>query len=348
MVMPPELCLLCSHPGSKRVPASDRQGTTCYHCPRCGFYHVVNSVAYGLQRRKDDLFRLACVAVEHKLGQGPDGVTGFVLIDERGSPSEAELAFPGFRIFELDDMLKSFPHGSQLLKRAMLNLSRMVSHPTDPIPWDVQSSPYALFTCRRDLDFTTHELEEAEYVKIYSGGGVKSLRIRPKGWDRIAEWEQSERKLDSSQAFVAMWFTSDMQELYRTGIEPAIKRAGFTGRKIDLVEHNNEITDEIITEIRKSRFVVADFTAGRCRKCEECKHKTDCKDQVRPRGGVYYEAGFAKGLGLEVIWIVHKDQLKQTHFDIRERNFIDYADAEDLKERLYNRIVATIGQGTAK
>ena len=40
-------------------------------------------------------------------------------------------------------------------------------------------------------------------------------------------------------------------------------------------------------QIRKSKFLIADFTGQ--------------------RGGVYYEAGFAYGLGLPVIWTCRKD-----------------------------------------
>ena len=65
-----------------------------------------------------------------------------------------------------------------------------------------------------------------------------------------------------------------------------IEDAGYEAVRIDEKEHTNKIDDEIIAEIRRSRFVVADFTQG--------------KDGAR--GGVYYEAGFAHGLGIEVIF----------------------------------------------
>ena len=45
--------------------------------------------------------------------------------------------------------------------------------------------------------------------------------------------------------------------------------------RIDRHEHVNKIDDEIIAEIRRARFVVADFTHG----------------DTGGRGSVYYEAG---------------------------------------------------------
>ena len=50
------------------------------------------------------------------------------------------------------------------------------------------------------------------------------------------------------------------------------------------------MVDRILAEIRKSKFVVADFTScGECIACDKCEH-------IGARGGVYFEAGFALGL----------------------------------------------------
>ena len=91
---------------------------------------------------------------------------------------------------------------------------------------------------------------------------------------------------------------------------------------MDLKEHNDKICDAIVAEIRKSRFVVADFTGH--------------------RGGVYFEAGFALGLGIPVIWTCKKEELPKTHFDTRQYNHIDWENEGDLFIRLKNRIEATI------
>jgi hypothetical protein len=62
------------------------------------------------------------------------------------------------------------------------------------------------------------------------------------------------------------------------------------------------------------------------------------------RSGVFYEAGFAKGLGREVVFTVREadvEKLKE-HFDTRQYNHIVYDSPEDLRKKLYNRIGATI------
>jgi hypothetical protein len=60
-----------------------------------------------------------------------------------------------------------------------------------------------------------------------------------------------------------MWFDTSMTPIYDQAFDPAIRAAGYHPIKIDLKHHNNKIDDEIIAEIRQSRFVVADFTGNR-------------------------------------------------------------------------------------
>ena len=62
------------------------------------------------------------------------------------------------------------------------------------------------------------------------------------------------------QGFVAMSFDPVMNDAWQRGFSTAIKDAGYEPLRIDMKEHVNGITDEIIAEIRQSRFVVADYT----------------------------------------------------------------------------------------
>jgi hypothetical protein len=139
----------------------------------------------------------------------------------------------------------------------------------------------------------------------------------------------------SDRAFVAMWFSKEMHEAYEPGIKPAITQNGFQSIRIDQKEHNNKIDDEIISEIRKSRFVVADFTCGIVTDGE--------KLTAIARGGVYFEAGFALGLGIPVIWCCRYDLISDVHFDTRQYNHIVWEHPDDLRAKLTNRIGALVG-----
>jgi nucleoside 2-deoxyribosyltransferase len=161
---------------------------------------------------------------------------------------------------------------------------------------------------------------------FFIGGGA-SLRPTMTGWSRIEELSQPQT--DSSQAFVAMWFHDSTTEAYVKGIAPAVIATGYKPVRIDSKEHNNKIDDEIIAEIRRSRFLVADFT---------CEPKN-------ARGGVYYESGFAQGLGIPVIWTCKDTSIDDLHFDTRQYAHIVWKDPADLFVKLKNRIGATIGDG---
>ena len=128
-----------------------------------------------------------------------------------------------------------------------------------------------------------------------------------------------------------MWFDESMMAVYQEGIEPAIRAAGYRPLRIDQKEHINRIDDEIIAEIRRSRFLVADFTQG----------------GEGARGGVYYEAGFAQGLGLPVVFTCRKDSLDDLHFDTNHYNHIAWSTPEELRDKLRNRILAApqLGEG---
>lgn len=338
----PFKCVLCHHANSQRLP-SRHHLLTQYSCPRCGSYYIADlafhqSGAFG----GDGPFRMACVASEFRLKHTTTSVPGFVLTDDWKLDFSVETALPTYRIYKSDEMLKAFPSGAELTDRSLLNLARLVQHPVDVIAPGNDDLQYILFCPSRNLLAHVMLMEGMGTVeRVNNSPDNVMLRITPSGWQRIQEL--SRLPSESKQGFVAMWFDPSMDAFYEQGIRPAIEDdANLTCRKIDLKEHNNKICDEIIAEIRKSRFVVADFTAGYCSHCEDCQKKPECKRQVMPRGGVYFEAGMAMGLGIPVIWTVHKDQIGQVHFDTRQYNHIVYESPEELRRKLYNRIASTI------
>jgi hypothetical protein len=116
-----------------------------------------------------------------------------------------------------------------------------------------------------------------------------------------------------------------LQDAWANGFDPVIRAAGFRPVRIDKEDYVGGITDEILAEIRRSRFVVADYT-----------------DQ---RNGVYFEAGFAEGLGLKVIPTCRVDEIDRLHFDIKHLNTLPWKSAAELAEGLNRRIRAVIGAG---
>ena len=181
--------------------------------------------------------------------------------------------------------------------------------------------------------------------------------ITVKGYQRVKEIKKPGK--ESQICFVAMWFSHEMKEVYEKAIKPAIEyieegetQPRYKAIRIDNVEHLNDINDEIISKIRRSRFMVCDLTEY--------------------RGGVYFEAGFAYGLGLDIIYTCRKDWIKHeflkndkgneikqlfdsngnridvrkegVHFDIEHRNRIDWEKdkLDEFKGKLEKRIKARI------
>jgi hypothetical protein len=136
----------------------------------------------------------------------------------------------------------------------------------------------------------------------------------------------------TTQAFVAMWFDSSMDAAYQFGFERAIAEAGYRPLRIDRKDHSNKINDEIIGEVQRSRFVVADFTCSLIAQ--------EAGDVAISRGGVYYEAGFTQGLGIPVSWTCREECIKHVHFDTRQYNHIVWKTSDELREKHHNRIRA--------
>lgn len=147
-----------------------------------------------------------------------------------------------------------------------------------------------------------------------------NCNITAKGWERVVEISNSQPS--SNQAFVAMSFEPELTDIWRNGLKPALEETGYDPIRMDIVEHNGRIDDQIIAEIRKSALLIADFTGQ--------------------KAGVYFEAGLAIGIGIPVIWTCNESDIKNVHFDTRQYNYIGWDNAEELRQKLINRIEAII------
>lgn len=176
--------------------------------------------------------------------------------------------------------------------------------------------------------FSTYLVDETAYLSCTNRIPLtlNNIQITPKGYAFLDSLKHTNTL--SQIGFCAMWFDTNVTPVWTDAISLAIRDAGYDPKRIDTHQHNNRIDDEIIAMIRRSKFVVADFTGQ--------------------RGGVYFEAGFALGLGLTVIWTCEKSDLEKVHFDNRQYNFLLWEKDKlaEFKEALQNRIEATLGHGT--
>jgi nucleoside 2-deoxyribosyltransferase len=151
------------------------------------------------------------------------------------------------------------------------------------------------------------------------------FRITPKGFERIDELRITKHK---TNAFVAMWFDKGqtlLQDAYENAMKKAIEDVTILkALRADKEHFNTDINDWILGNAKQSAFMIADFTGN--------------------RGGVYFEAGYAMGLGVEVIFTCQDNpkHTKNLHFDTNHRNHIFWKTPADLYESLVDRIIATV------
>jgi hypothetical protein len=150
-------------------------------------------------------------------------------------------------------------------------------------------------------------------------------RVMLKSWGLLKAEEIGSKGGSGGQGFVAMSFSPALREAWTNAFDPAIRNAGYTPFRIDEKDFVGGITDEIIAEIRRSRFVVADYT--------------------EQKNGFYFEAGFALGLNLTVIQTAREDHIGNLHFDIKHLNTLPWKSPADLATKLERRIRAVVGAG---
>jgi hypothetical protein len=144
----------------------------------------------------------------------------------------------------------------------------------------------------------------------------------------------------STQSFVATWASVGDDAL--AALERAVRAAGLEPIVGVHIGGLDRVTDDIEAGIRRSRLLIADFTGNRT--------------------GVYWEAGFARGLGLPVIFTCHATSAGEVvehdpvvggaskvgtkawrdliHFDVEQFPHIFWKDPKDLEDRVLKRIQA--------
>jgi hypothetical protein len=120
--------------------------------------------------------------------------------------------------------------------------------------------------------------------------------------------------------FVAMPMDKDDHQLVDVleAIKVGAKECGLTAERVDEEESNERITDRMLDSIRKAEFVIADLTNG--------------------RPNVFYEAGYAHGIGKIPIYVAREGT--QLHFDVKDYPIIMFRNMKELREGVTKRLRA--------
>lgn len=192
-----------------------------------------------------------------------------------------------------------------------------------------------LFICNtlKESNLVTYDIDSLNQKYDYA-----KFTLTATGWNRIDELQKN--KVDNKKVFVSMAFNNQTRNT-REAIRQGIVKAGFECTLIDEKIHNHQIVPEMFRLIRESQLLVLDIS--------------------EPNYGAYYEAGYALGLGKEVIVCCKQkvfsgekisnikltDEEKKKfgkyikpHFDIVQKQILLWNNYEDLTKKLSEWIKA--------
>lgn len=343
-------CHLC---GSKQIEVirTEYRDVRHWRCDRCGDVLVAYSTIVSLPKYKSDLWLLSAFCRKRtKLRLPPEMIHNNNIEKFIGQMS------PPANVSEAKNRIIK-----ELVKRSDLMGGWLEYDPN--LNLDVVLH-------KGEEDFIIRSLKDTGIIEIEGMiKGEDKIRLSPKGWEAYEELKNI--NLESNQVFIAMWYnekTVKLREALRTGVE----EAGYYPVIVDERHFTGNIMDYVLGRIRESKFVIADFTVSPEEEVEINKEKSDELENLKvksgTRGGVYYEAGFAKGLGLEVIHTCKNDNISKNrlHFDVAQENTMFWND-EDVKissvrsyeerekagdiylsEQIFDRIISIFGSGTSQ
>ncbi len=158
------------------------------------------------------------------------------------------------------------------------------------------------------------------------------ISLAPAGYEKIEQLQMDIK--NNKKVFISMAFI-DNTTLIRNALKKAIISANYTPILMDETIHNKQIVPEMLRLIRESRILIMDIT--------------------EPNYGAYYEAGYAQGLGKEVIITCSEERFNKKyeteeekkyekylkpHFDIAQKQILLWKDTDDLTDKLKEWIKA--------
>jgi len=130
--------------------------------------------------------------------------------------------------------------------------------------------------------------------------------------------KSSNIKIEKDYAFIAMPMDPNDHQLIDVldAVKEAAKRCGVKAERVDEPQSNERITDRIIDSIQKAEFVIVDLS--------------------KSRPNVFFEAGYAHGLGkIPIYFAKHGTTIE---FDLKDYPVLFYHNLRELKESIEKRI----------
>lgn len=308
-------CVICQFP---EISVNEAAAfTICVKCPRCGTYFINEGSYEMLGMRSENLPHTASswIKEQNRLYNTPPMLYDDDLEMLRTIPDKT-----------IESKLELFMN--ELNQKGVLVASKTLNTNKDGDP------SWLSVTWSKDYDELQAIIQEAINTELIAGdittflSGDWSAHLTSLTFKGRSFIESLGHIHDlSNKVFLAFHFTNEMKETFEKTVRKAI--TDISDGKLEAVRVSTsgtstetKIDDALISMIKSSRVVIADFTGQRT--------------------AVYYEAGFAMGLGIPVIWTCREDEVDKLSFDTRQYPHILWKDEKDLYKQLSERISAQI------
>ena len=335
-------CYFCNSESEMTIIGTNKQ-TRFVNCPICGRYEVSSSF---FEPELKDIVAAYLYHHEKERRERSSSFFYFLGEDNDFDKNSHEQSIP-MRIVTKDEIKSFYP--TQFSDRVNMSLLALANrsgyfgniiHITDEEMlsllfirrFDDQGEPLQRERIHLQYKSILEYFEEQGYLAGRASSFDTTIQLLANGWKQIEKLQAEDNY--NKEVFVSMSF-ADSTKPIREAIKEGIKQAGFSPKFMDEIIHNRQIVPEMFRLIRECRFLIMDISD--------------------PNYGAYYEAGYALGLGKEVIITCKEEVLShkyvtdeekkyerylKPHFDIVQKQILVWSDYEDLTHKLTEWIKA--------
>lgn len=315
-------CPVCEEPECSS-PGYVEKDTQEFNCKCCGLFRLsgtANSILLGVFSRKERAY-LSHVAANIGLREIPyfDSYNVESIMKEAKFFSPMEQA--EHIILHIGDILKENPAEYKYIY--LKNLKSIAGSNT------VKDLHYVIkhLSDEKILQQSKFGLARPQVEEVNASLTI-NINLTFLGWQKYDELKRHTPK-QRRKAFMAMQFNNDkLQSFLEDHFKPAVKKTGYDLEKLTDNQRAGLIDDQLRVKIRNSRFLIADLSDA--------------------NNGAYWEAGFAEGIGIPVIYTCEKevfeDEKRKPHFDTNHHLTVlwDSSNPDESVEKLKATIRATL------
>ena len=270
-----EACAFCFTPVPRGTAQKHAGDSASVACPCCGRYRITGTAIDALPHWDLSPSKWAAIAYAVKKMTGRENPPLLTIDVLRALGETAQL-----------------PHPDQILDDFVFWAGSHSRWPGDAT--DITYSRHRTLLGAVDPDAFNYMISCIEQSKLFAGtieryvveSAYRQCSLNPLGWERFREL--STVRTASRYGFMAMKYSDpELDAIVRDHFVPQVKLAGFDLQRLDQGQGAGLIDDQLRLKIRQARFLVCDLTHG--------------------NRGAYWEAGYAEGLGVPVIYTCRRD-----------------------------------------